>query len=314
MDEQNGGQQMMGQPGRAQMNDAGQDAAQPTMLDLFREMQALNARVAAVEMTGRGPGVAQQQVNQGLSHTGRAGPVVQGMFGSSMGGPQATPFQPQQQQMQLGMGGGYGAAASGPPGLFYQTAPRLNLENIDHESGMRMARGTAAVAEIVSDQEQNPERAIVAFEDVIARECGVFWAGQPWSTEKHAEQCISGLADKHKCLKRTLAITARIYELQRHYENNPAVARAFTARAYQVMTMAAAHEGQWEVGWGLLGLKDPLQGIKPLLTTSQQVAVVAMQREKSQLAEAIQKMSKGASSSSGGAGAPHKSGEKDSSG
>jgi hypothetical protein len=273
------------------------DVVAHTMRDLFGEMQTLNARVAAVEARGVMPGVMTQMGQQGMSHTGRAGPVVQSSFGSQMGGPQTMPFQqPQQQQVQVGIGGGDGA---GPPGLFDQTASRLNLENIDHESSMGLARGTTAVAEVVSDQEKFPEKAYAAFEDVIARECGVFGAGPPWSREKHAGQCISGLADKHRCWKRTFAITARIYELQRHYEHNPAVARAFTARTDQVMRMAAAHVGHWEVGWDLLGMKDPLQGIKPRWTTSPQVAVVAVQRERTLLAEAIQKMSKGASSSSG---------------
>jgi hypothetical protein len=68
--------------------------------------------------------------------------------------------------------------------------------------------------------------------------------------------------------------------------------------------MAAQHDGQWEVGWDLLGMRDPLTTIpRPLLSTPQQVAVVAMQREKTQLAEAIQRVSKsssGAAASSGG--------------
>jgi hypothetical protein len=265
--------------------------------ELFREKQTRNGRVFAVEAGGRVPGVMPQMGHQGMSHTGRAGPVVQDSFGSLKGGPQTRSFQPQQQQqVQIGIGGGDDA---GTPGLFYQTAPRLSLENIDHESSMRMARGKAAVAESVSDQEKFPGKAHAAFEDVIARVCGEFWVGQSWSTGKPAEQCISGLADKHKFLKQALAITARIYVRQRHYEHNPAVARALAARAYQMMTMAAVHDGEWEVGWDLLGMKDPLQGVKTLSTISQQVALVAMQRAKTQLTEAMQKMSKGASSSSG---------------
>jgi hypothetical protein len=277
---------------------------EPTLRDVMNQLTGMDSRLSALEnpsVGGLGGGLGVPQRRMGSQHA-VTGPVQQ-----QMGGANTMPFTPH----MGGMGATYGAMQP-PPGFFHQQAPPLNLDTLDHETSMRMSRGTAAVAELVTHAEQYPEQTIQTFEQIVARECGVYWVGQPWSTEKHVDVLIATLADKHKCLKRTLAMLGRIYELQRHLEHNPNVARAFTARCIQVGTMAAQHDGQWEVGWDLLGMKDPLTTIpRPLLSTPQQVAVVAMQREKAQLAEAIQRVSKsGSGAASSSAAAPKKSVEE----
>ena len=115
--------------------------------------------------------------------------------------------------------------------------------HLDHGTAQRMAHGSAAVAEHVAFAEMYPEATYQNFEAVTSKDLGVFYEGQPWTTECHADLLIAKLAEKHRCLKRTLAALARADELHRHNEHNPAVPRASTARAYQVATMAATNDG-----------------------------------------------------------------------
>ena len=121
-----------------------------------------------------------------------------------------------------------------------------------------MARGSADVSEIVHHAEQNHEGVIYRFEELMKRECGVFFDHEPWSVEKHAYQLAAQL-EGHKCLQTTLVLLARIYEPQRHYDDQR-VARAFTARACQVTVQAAVHRGQRRRAGAFWGCLLPAKG------------------------------------------------------
>ena len=174
-----------------------------------------------------------------------------------------------QEPPRSNIGGGYvgnvyGSGMSGvgaPPGIWPQPGNQYNFDNMGSENAQRMARASAPVSEVAHYAEHNHEADVYSFEELMKRACGVFFDREPWSVEKHAYQMASQL-EGHKFLQTTLVLLGHIYELQQHYEE-PRIARALTARAYQLTVQAAVHKGQSEMGWGLLGAPPMGGGLRP---------------------------------------------------
>ena len=154
----------------------------------------------------------------------------------------------------------------------------VSLDGLDGSS-QTMARGSAAVQDIVNLVEHNPLAVIQNFETVIARESGAIMPWQTWSTSDHARNTMSRVTG-HVTLKKMLSILAHSYELHRRYPHNPEYARAFTAQSLKVVTDVCRSNGSWELAWPLLGLPDPEADGTQLLSPAERVAVAALAKEK----------------------------------
>ena len=161
--------------------------------------------------------------------------------------------------------------------------PMISLDGMDG-STQTMARGSAAVQDIVNLVEHNPLAIIQNFEMVIARETGAVMPWQTWSTSEHARLTMSRVQG-HVTLKKMLTILAHTYELHRRYPQQPEYARAFTAQALKVVTDVCRSNGSWELSWPLLGLPDPDSEGSQLLSPAERVAVAALAKEKKVLQE-----------------------------
>ena len=150
----------------------------------------------------------------------------------------------------------------------------------------RMAKGSAAIAELVARREVAPEASLAAFEDKMRREMGVYHPDAPWSLEQHARQVNSEI-DGHRTLKKFILVMAHLFELQKQYREYPQVSHAFTMTAYKCAVAAAGANGSWELSWDLLGLPDPDASTRPLMSSAEQVAMVALAKERKVLSEAL---------------------------
>ena len=99
-----------------------------------------------------------------------------------------------------------------------------------------------------------------------------------------------GRSPRSQNLEKLVVILAHLYELHRHAE--PRVCQAFTAAAYKAAAAAVASNGSWELSWELVGIADPDKKSAPLMTAAEQVAIVAMAKEKKVLEEALAKSAK----------------------
>ena len=113
-----------------------------------------------------------------------------------------------------------------------------SLENLDHESASRMAKGSAAVAELVGTMEVSPWQIVESLETRVMREEGVFHADPTWSLEAHANEVVQNL-EGHKTLKKMIVCIAHAYELLRHRPTEPLFCRAFLAQTYKSVVFAA---------------------------------------------------------------------------
>jgi len=147
-----------------------------------------------------------------------------------------------------------------------------------------MARGSAAVQDVVNTLEQNPLAVITQFERHAARECGALSPWQSWSTTELSDRAIEKLQG-HVTLKKCLRMMANVYELHRRYPANPEYAKAFAAQSLKIMLDVSRSGGSWELYWPLSGLPDPEEGDQHALSPAERVAVAAMAKEKKVLQE-----------------------------
>jgi len=159
----------------------------------------------------------------------------------------------------------------------------ITLEGLE-TSTTTMARGSAAVQDVVNTLEQNPLAIITQFERHAARECGAISPWQAWSTSELSDRAIEKLQG-HVTLKKCLRMMAHVYELHRRYPANPEFAKAFTAQSLKIMLDVSRSGGSWELYWPLTGLPDPEEGDQHALSAAERVAVAAMVKEKKVLQE-----------------------------
>ena len=164
--------------------------------------------------------------------------------------------------------------------------PSQNIVSMDglHGETNSMARGSAAVQDIVNTVEQNPWLIINAFETRTSRECGALMPWQAWSTSMHADRCSENVQG-HVTLKKMLKVVGHCYELCRRYPNNPEYVRAFLAQSYKVTADVLHSQGSWELGWPLLGLGDPEERASQLLTPAERIAMASLAKERKVLAD-----------------------------
>ena len=168
---------------------------------------------------------------------------------------------------------------SGPP--FDPT--QMGLDGMD-QSHSTLARGSAAIQDVVFQLEHHPLVVISAFEKQVARDCGALQPWQPWSTSALADKTIEKLQG-HVTLKKMLRVLSHIYELHRRYPQNPEYSRAFTAQAMKVTLDASRAGGSWELSWPLLGLVDPEEHDQHALTPTERVAIAALAKERKIVSE-----------------------------
>ena len=159
----------------------------------------------------------------------------------------------------------------------------MSLEGMD-QSQSALARGSAAVQDVVFQLEHHPLTVINAFERQAARDCGAFQPWQPWSVSSLADKTIDKLQG-HITLKKMLRVLSHIYELHRRYPQNPEYCRAFTAQALKVTLDASRGGGSWELSWPLLGLVDPEEHDSHALSPIERVAIAALAKEKKIVSE-----------------------------
>ena len=95
---------------------------------------------------------------------------------------------------------------------------------------------------------------------------------------------------QHKQLARLLTILAHVFELQRQYPSQPAIAQAFVAQALKAGVHASQQGGSWAQSWDMLGLVDPMSPYVPLTSPAERIAVAALVKEKAAL-DAVTKTS-----------------------
>ena len=110
-----------------------------------------------------------------------------------------------------GLGATYGAnsacaAGSRPLGQWSQGV-YVAASGFEYEGHSRMAKGSAAVADLVAERESMPYVLLRAFEEKMCRELGVWHSQLPWSLEQHADRINENISG-HKTLKKLLALLA----------------------------------------------------------------------------------------------------------
>jgi len=160
----------------------------------------------------------------------------------------------------------------------------VNLEGLDGSGTSTLARGSAAVADIVQTVERNPFAVIDQVETVVARESGAHWAGDSWNTMDHAQKVTEQLQG-HVTLKKAIHVMAHVNELHRRFPQNPEYARAFGLQAYKVFVDVANQNGSWELSWPLLGIPDPEENQFRLTSAAERVAMAALAKEKKVIAD-----------------------------
>ena len=147
------------------------------------------------------------------------------------------------------------SAAGPPPGLWHTMQPGpLTAEHLE-SSTSSMARGSAAVQEVVNTLALQPHAIIGNFEKQIARELGMLHAG---------------------------------YELMRRHPTDPFFARAFLAQSFKVSLEVSRAGGSMELAWPLLGLPDPREGESQALGPGERVAMAALAKAQTVLSETPQ--------------------------
>jgi len=177
------------------------------------------------------------------------------------------------------------ASAVGRPGTGMEDDLLGSLEG---EQLSRLAKGSAGMAAVVQEMEQRPSSVIPPFEKQIVRDLGVGRATKDWTLDVHAEEVVKGI-NGHHALKKMVVALARIYSLHQLHPNDPSYAKAMTAHAYKAAVEALHNGGDWELAWPLTGLKDPEDSRKQVTTLGEQVALVALAKEKKMLKEIAQK-------------------------
>ena len=160
----------------------------------------------------------------------------------------------------------------------------MNMDGLDGAGHATLARGSAAVADIVQTVEQNPFAIINQVEGVVSCECGACWAGDSWNTIDHATKVTSALQG-HVTLKKAIHCFAHMNELHRQFPQNPEYARAFGVQAYKVFVDVADQNGSWELSWPLLGIPDPETTQLRLTSPVERVAMAALAKEKKIISE-----------------------------
>jgi hypothetical protein len=200
-----------------------------------------------------------------------------------LGQPHRQAHQPYNQNYDMGQPPGQ-ANYYRPPGQWHTTEPTtLSMDGLDQSTGT-MARGSAAVQEVVNTVENNPCARISSFEAGMARENGALQPWHSWSVHTVADRVIDKTAG-HVTLKKMLRVLAHLYETQRRYPMNPEFARAATAQALKVTLDVARTKGSWELSWPLLGLPDPEELDRHALSPAERVAVAALAKERRVLSE-----------------------------
>ena len=179
------------------------------------------------------------------------------------------------------------SAAGPPPGLWHTMEPGLlTAEHLESSTGS-MARGSAAVQEVVNTLEHQPHAIIGNFEKQIARELGVLHAGQAWSCSQAADRQIERMTG-HVTMKKLLRILGHTYELMRRHPTDPSLARAFVAQSFKVSLEVSRAGGSWDLAWPLLGLPDPEEGESQALSPGERVAMAALAKERKVLSDISQ--------------------------
>ena len=151
------------------------------------------------------------------------------------------------------------------------------LDDVEGAAGSRMAKGSQAVAAVVSTLEHRSHVITEAFIKRIKRDMGVHF-GEPWSLETHATNAVADVHG-HKALKKQLVIMAHLFELCREHGAAPQV-EAFIAQSYKVVLETLANNGSWEMSWPILGLPDPDEKMASVLSPGEKVALAALVKEK----------------------------------
>ena len=123
--------------------------------------------------------------------------------------------------------------------------------HLGDDQNLRMARGSAAVADIVQTMQLQPWLTIKDKEDRLRAKAGAFHSMQAWSMESVTGAAIEMLQG-HRTLKKLLKTLGHQAELFRQLA--PEHARAFTLQALTSALKAADSGGNWELAWPLLGL------------------------------------------------------------
>ena len=149
------------------------------------------------------------------------------------------------------------------------------LEEFDSYGGDRMAKGSAAMASVVSTLEHRPEVILAQFQKKIARWEGCYF-GEAWSFVSHADSVWDTVAG-HKSCKKCFKILAHLYGLLREYGTEPHV-EASCARAYKASVEAVCANASWELAWPVLGFPDPEEKVRPITIPAERVALAAWPR------------------------------------
>ena len=191
--------------------------------------------------------------------------------------------------------------AGPPPGLWHTMEPGLlTAEHLESSTGS-MARGSAAVQEVVNTLEHQPHAIIGNFEKQTAQELGVLHAGLAWSRSQAADRQIERRTG-HVTMQKLLRIWGYNYELMRRHPTDPFFARAFAAQSFKVTLEVSRAGGSWELAWPLLGLRssssrsssssssstDPEEGENQALSPGARVAMAALAKEQKVLSEISQ--------------------------
>jgi len=159
----------------------------------------------------------------------------------------------------------------------------ISLEGLE-TSTTTMARGSAAVQDVVNTVEHNPLAIIAQFEQHAAREAGAFHPWQTWSTTDLTDRAIDKMQGQIT-LKKCMRMMGHMYELHRRYPANPEYAKAFTAQSLKIMLDVSRSGGSWDLYWPLTGLPDPEEGDQHALSAAERVAVAALVKERKVLQE-----------------------------
>ena len=253
----------------------------PILAELRKQTELItNMNLRIKQLEAAGGGQAGTPTSMPRNPMGQAG-----MMGMGMGweqNPHAIGAGPAPGHLHAGLGAATGLPGAGM-GKGNWDPMQMATEGLDPGQST-LARGSAAIQEVVFQLENHPVGLITAFEKQVARDCGALHPWQPWSTsilvDKHLERMTG-----HVTMKKMLRVLSHIYELHRRYPNHPEFSRAFTAQAIKVTLDASRAGGSWDLSWPLLGLVDPEEQDGQALSPSERVAVAALAKEKKIIGE-----------------------------
>lgn len=168
-------------------------------------------------------------------------------------------------------------------------SPAVAGLHLDDDQNSRMARSSAALADIVRIMQLQPWLTIQDQEDRLRAKAGAFQSMQAWLTESVTDAALEKLQG-HRTLEKLLAMLGHPTELLRQLP--PEHARAFILQALTSALKEAESRGHWELARPPLGLDDPDRKVVPIVAPAEDVATVAYAKKEKMLAETINKAGK----------------------